>query len=246
MPYRRLPTTDKARLRALNSAAKMAAVKIKAKLAFSQKTLEELAEVKTSFENTLKQHKTDLRIFSDKNKDYKVALEKARIYISHFIQVLFMCVEREEIKVEALEFYGLQDTKMKVPSMNTGSELMEWGTKVIDGDQKRLLKGGSAIYNPSIALVKIKFQEFRDAAFYQQNLKKNLERSKGKMEELRTSTNEFISRLWTEIEENLTSDSPKHKRQLAHDYGIVYVFRRKEKKTLKPDDLQTDLLFDFG
>jgi hypothetical protein len=66
------------------------------------------------------------------------------------------------------------------------------------------------------------------------------------MQELRKSTNEFISQLWNEVEEGITADLPKHKRQIAQDYGLVYIFRRKEKKKLTDKDLQRDLLFDFA
>jgi hypothetical protein len=66
------------------------------------------------------------------------------------------------------------------------------------------------------------------------------------MQELRKSTNDFISELWNEIEEGIKTDNPKHKRQVAQDYGIVYIFRRKEKRKLTDKELQRDLLFDFA
>jgi hypothetical protein len=66
------------------------------------------------------------------------------------------------------------------------------------------------------------------------------------MQDLRKQTNDFISQLWNEIEEGITTDIPKHKRQIAQEYGIVYIFRRKEKKTLTSKELQCDLLFDFA
>ena len=88
-------------------------------------------------------------------------------------------------------------------------------------------------------------EKYRDIAIFMQNLRKITARSYDRMKEMRKSTNDFISQLWNEVEENLKSDTPKHKRQLAQEYGIVYIFRRKEKKKLKSEDLQTDLLFDF-
>lgn len=81
---------------------------------------------------------------------------------------------------------------------------------------------------------------------YMQNLKRNTTRSYEKMQELRKSTNDFISSLWTEIEENIVTDDPKHKRQLAQEYGLVYIFRRKEKKSLTSKELQRDLIFQFS
>ena len=66
------------------------------------------------------------------------------------------------------------------------------------------------------------------------------------MQKLRKVTNDFISKLWTEIEESIEAESPKVKRQLAQEYGIVYVFRRNEKKKLSAEEMQTDLLFEFA
>jgi hypothetical protein len=97
MPYRRLPTTDKARIRTLEAALKKTAQKNKGKLAISNPLIEELQIVKTNFENTLIQYKLDIKIQAQKNQDYKIAKEKARMYISHFIQVLFLTSERGEI-----------------------------------------------------------------------------------------------------------------------------------------------------
>jgi len=245
MPYRRLPTTDKARLRALEAASKKTNTTPSGKLAFTYKTVEELRVVKSKFENLLKQYEQNIKIQSEKNQDYKTAMEKARMYVSHFIQVLFLTSERGEIN-GGIKYYGLEKFEGKVPPLNTEEELLFWGNKVIDGEQKRLQNGGSAIYNPSIALVKIKLEEFRDAAMYQQNLKRNTSRTYDKMQEMRKSTNDFISQMWNEIEENIKSDIPKHKRQLAQEYGIVYIFRRKEKKVLNPKELQRDLLFEFA
>ncbi len=245
MPYRRLPTTDKARLRAMDAALKMASKKETGKLAFSLPALEELNLVKMNFANGLKQYEADIHLQSEKSKDYKAAFEKANLYVSHFIQVLYMTIERGELKEEVLANYGLTGLEGKTPPLNTEEGLLEWGNNLISGEKKRMQKGGSPIYNPSIALVKVNVENFHDAAVYQNNLKKNTARSFEKMQKLRHSTNEFISKLWNEIEENVGGGSPKHKRQRAQEYGIVYVFRRNEKKKLKSDDLQTDLLFDF-
>jgi hypothetical protein len=232
-------------MRALEAASKKANTTPAGKLAFSYKTIEELRTVKNKFENLLKLYEQNIKIQSEKNQDYKIAMEKARMYVSHFIQVLFLTSERGEIN-GGIKYYGFENFEGKVPPLNTEEELLFWGNKVVEGEQKRIQSGGSAIYNPSIALVRIKLEEFKDAAMYQQNLKRNTSRTYDKMQELRKSTNDFISQMWNEIEENIKTDVPKHKRQLAQEYGIVYIFRRKEKKVLNPKELQRDLLFEFA
>ena len=246
MPYRRLPTTDKARLRAIQYALNAASKKDPGKLAYSKHTLYELNNIRNTFESILKQYESDLKTESEKNSTYRAAFTKARLYVSHFIQTLYMCIEREELKNEILDFYGLSGLENKLPALNTEEELLSWGWKVVNGEQKRLQKGGNAVYNPSIALVKAKLEDFEEAAVFQQNLKKNTQRSLARMKEIRRLTNDFISKLWAEIEQNLGNAPSQQRRQRAQEYGIVYIFRRKEKKKLKHEGIQVDLLFDFS
>jgi len=231
-------------MRALEAAIQKTAFK-NGKVAISTKSIEELQSVKSKFENLLTHYEMNIQIQSDKNHEYKAAMDKARMYVSHFIQVLFLTSERGEIN-GGIKYYGLGEFDGKVPSLNTEEEILFWGNKVVEGEQKRIQNGGSAIYNPSIALVRIKVEEFKDAAIFQQNLKRNTTRTYNAMQDLRKITNDFISQLWTEIEEGIDLDVPKHKRQVAQEYGIVYIFRKKEKKTLTSKELQRDLLFDFA
>lgn len=245
MPYRRLPTTDKARIRAMEAALNIAAERNDGDLAFSKNTLFELKNIKSSFENHHKHHELDLKIETEKGAEYKVAYERAKLYVSHFIQVLYMNIEREELKEEVLSFYGLQDYNNKVPPLNSEKEVLEWGQKLIRGEQQRLQKGGSPVYNPSVALVRVRVESFNELAIFQHNLKRNSLRSYEKLQQLRKSTNEFISRLWTEIEDSMADMEAQQKRQHCQEYGIVYVFRRNEKKKMKSEGIQVDLSFDF-
>jgi len=246
MPYRRLPTTDKARIRALDAAIKPGEKNGVEKLALSGYTYQELKQVKSRFESTLLQYDADMQKQSQKHKEYKTLMDKASMYISHFVQALYMTVEREEIKAETLKFYELDPLNGKIPPLNTEADILKWGKIIIEGERKRIQNGGSPIYSPSIALVKIKLQDFEDIAIFMQNMKKISARSFDRMKDARISTNDFISKMWNEIEEHVSSDSPKHKRQQAQEYGIVYVFRRKEKKKLRAADLQVDLLFEYA
>lgn len=235
MPYRRLPTTDKARLRALETALnKVNQISVNA-IPFANHSIEDLQHVKSQFENTLRHYELNIQQQAENNKKYKAAYETARLYLSHFIQVLLFASERGEIN-GGIKYYGkLREFDGRVPPLNSEREILEWGKIIVDGEQRRVREGGSAIYSPSIALVKFKLEEFDDAAVFQQNLKRNTLRAFEKMQQLRKSTNEFIAQLWTDIEEHLETEagSPEQKRKLAAEFGVVYVLRRKERKLLE-------------
>ena len=92
----------------------------------------------------------------DNSQKFSEYTKKARLYISHFIQVLNFCIARGELKPSARTFYGLDENSSKVPSLLTEQDLLQWGEKIIAGEQNRISNGGgNPIYCPSIALVKV-------------------------------------------------------------------------------------------
>ncbi|MFH1001173.1 MAG: hypothetical protein V1783_10075 [Bacteroidota bacterium] len=245
MPYRRLPTTDQARKRALEKALEIGSLKNSVDLAFSQITLEKLRTFYPTFEKELNNYKSNLELQVQKNKDYCEILRKARLYISHFIQVLNLAIARDEIENEAREFYSLGKDDSSVPPLNLESEISLWGEQIVEGEKARIRKGGNPLYSPSIALVKVHFSAFQDAFFLQKTLQSNTSKSLERVAEMRDTADELIKNLWNEIELHYQFLSPKHKRQKAKDYGIVYIYRRNELKKLNPEELQTDLVFEM-
>ena len=245
MPYRRLPTTDQARKRAMEKALEMGSLKIPVELAFSQQTLEKLRTFYPTFEKALNNYKTNLEVQVQKNKDYGEIVRKTRLYISHFIQVLNLAIARDEIETDAREYFGLGNDDSSVPPLNLESELITWGEQIIEGEKTRIRKGGNPIYSPSIALVKVHFSEFHEAYLMQKTLQSNTSGALERVAEMRETADGLIRDLWNEIELHYQYLSPKHKRQKAKDYGIVYIYRRNELKRLNPEELQTDLVFEL-
>lgn len=245
MPYRRLPTTDQARRRAMKQALEMGNNTNPEKLAFSQKTFEKLQSFSTAFENAIINYKSSLDFQVLKNKDYSEIVRKARLYISHFIQVMNLAIAREELQPKDREYYGLGIDDNNVPPLNLESEIANWGTNIIEGEQKRMSKGGNPIYSPSIALVKVHFSAFQEAYHTQKTLQANTIRALEKVAEMRENADYLIRDLWNEIELKYQYLSPKHKRQKAKDYGLVYIYRRNELKKANPEELQTDLIFEM-
>ncbi len=173
------------------------------------------------------------------NKSKQVAASKqvaesgrvARLYVSHYIQVFNMCIARGEIKPEARRLMGLQDDDNTVPDLSTDASLIEWGHRVIDGEEKRMSSvGGNRIYNPSIALVKVKLQIFEDNYNKHRDLLSTSVKYHGKLDEARQKADELILKVWNEVEAKYQPIDTDEKRNLCQQCGVVYFYRPQERQ----------------
>lgn len=227
MPYRRLPNTDQARLRSLKTAITMGQSKEQEHLAFSERSLNRLRAFYTNFETTLIHHKLARTQQEKSSNAYLATVKKARLYLSHFIQVLNFAIQRGDMKSSVREFYGFSDKKS--PSLIMDSEVLEWGKKIIEGEHLRINHGGNPLYNPSIAVVKVKFDQFIDAYHFQKTLQNNTARWTLKVAELRKDADEIILNIWNEVEEKYSGLPDELKREKAMEYGLTYVYRPLER-----------------
>jgi len=242
MPYRRLPNTDQARLRALHAAVIAGQKKSPEELAFSSKTLTRLRAFYTTFETTIIHHKLARQQQEKNSSTYQEIVRKARLYLSHFVQILNFAIQRGDMKPDVRKYYGIDEDK-KTPSFLLDSEVLEWGKKIIEGDHQRILHGGNPIYNPSIALVKVKFDQFLDAYHFQKTLQNNTARWTSKVVELRNEADEIILDIWNEVEEHFAGLPDDLKREKAVEYGLTYVYRPMEKIRIDSKAVQTTLVF---
>jgi hypothetical protein len=155
----------------------------------------------------------------------------ARLYISHFIQVLNLAALRMEIKPAQKNYYGLQPNVHNVPDLISETALMEWGEKIIVGEMKRTSEGGIPIYNPTIAKVKVRYDIFVESNERQKNLQRLTAESLEDVTLMRPQVDELILDAWNQIEDYYKDVPDVDKRlDLCREYGIVYYYRAGEKK----------------
>ncbi len=231
MPYRRLPNTDKARLRALQTALNLGEELEGGALAFSNKTFAEIKSFLPYFSKIYQEYHTTIQRENEAAHGYQSKVRMARMYVSHFIQVLNLTVQRNEIKAAQQSLYGLEPGTRAVPDLISEEDLLKWGDAAILGEQKRLSSGGAALYNPSIAKVKVHFEIFKDAHYRQQIHRKSTGRLHDQMSELRVKADKLIQTLWNEIEAHFSAIEDKAE-QMARcsEFGVVYYLRKSEKK----------------
>ncbi len=228
MPYRRLPNTDKARLKALKIAFSRGKELPPFKLAFSQKSNQRLQSFLNRYENAMSFYNQNFIKQTNKNRQYLASMKKARMYISHFIQVVNMSIMRGEMQSEIRKYFGLNLNESRIPSLNTENDIIYWGEKLIKGEAQRILGGAAPVTNPTIAIVKVRYETFMEAYHYQKTLQKNTARTQEELTKLRKEADNIILSMWNEVEDSFKDLPDDLRREKAREYGIVYVYRKNE------------------
>ena len=244
MPYRRLPNTDLARLHALQYALRRAQEADYTEQVLPYKMQSDIQRFLVPFENAVMQSKDNYTSKVNANKQYRHVVQNARMYISHFIQVLNLAVIRGEIKKEQKLLYGLDPHQHVVPDLSTDEFLLEWGKKIIEGEQKRMANGGFPIYNPAINKVKVHYDIFcehqRQHMFHQQNT----ERVQGDLEPMRAQADEIIIDIWNRVEDHYKNLLPYAKLMKCQLYGVIYYYRKGERKLSAESDRELQRIRD--
>lgn len=235
MPYRRLPNTDVARHKALSTAYSLGREFPPFKLAFSQSTFQRTQSFLPTFEKAMYETKQSFSNQIKKNKDYVKVLKKSKIYISHFVQVINMAILRGDLPHSEKAYFGINDDLNKIPVLNSESDVIKWGEKLIHGEDLRKAKGLSPITNPTIAIVRVRYEQFLDGYKFQKTLQKNYQRSQEYLASKRKEADDIILNIWNEVENKFAGLGENEKRAEAQKYGVSYVYRSNEKnKVINP------------
>ena len=230
MPYRRLPNTDLARVRALKTFLE----KVDSLAVYDYAvTLQTIGAVRSFLPKLDRAQRSYAEAVSRQSQAGRIHLshvKMVRLYISHFIQVLNMSVIRGEIKPAARQLYGLNVHSNNLPDLTAEASLEEWGRKVIAGEQRRLSQGGVPIYNPTIAKVKVHYDIFKESYDLQHGYQATTARFLDQVVALRVEADRLILDVWNQVEAHFASEPSAARRlDLCRSYGVVYYYRTGEK-----------------
>lgn len=234
MPYRRLPNTDQARIRALKAVVAKADTYDAYNGPVSLKTLFHAKNFLAKFEVAQSYYAACYERQSQAGRKHQAKVKSARLYISHFIQVLNLAVIRSEVRIAHKAYYGLEQNNHNVPDLSSESALAEWGRKIVDGESKRISQGGTPIYNPTIAKVKVHYDIFMDSYEQQKALQSLTARSLDALSSMRAEADELILDIWNQVEKKYEGVTPNEKRlDLCRDFGLIYYYRTGEKQKVE-------------
>lgn len=228
MSIKRPPETDVERIDILRAALEQDELTEAEDKVISIMEVQALRNFLTSFEGAnfnLKQ-----AIIDKKNAIilYEERFKNVQLYISHFIQVLFMTVFRNEIRSESLPLYGFRENNPELPDLSTEEALLKWGEKLMLGETERMYRGGIPLYNPAIAKVKVHYELFKEAIYSLAIYEKNITRLGNNMSDLRTKADELILDIWDKVEKRY-SRAPLSEQNLQFKaYKIQFSYRKGE------------------
>jgi hypothetical protein len=198
------------------------------KMAYSAKTVVRLQKFFPLFEHSIQLHRQALASQNKKSKDYNEVERKARVYLTHFVRVMNMAITRGDLPVETRAYYGLATNESTVPSLTTENELISWGRRIIEGEELRIRKGASPITNPTIAVVKVRFENFFETYNNHKALaKKTLDYSERAIE-MRREADEIILQIWNDVEATHSTLPEDVRKRECEEYGMIYFYRKNE------------------
>lgn len=228
MPYRRLPNTDNARIKALRTAIDQSNTGSRILVSLN---LPGAKSMLLNFESAQKLYRESLKRQASENIKFQKYIKNARLYISHFIQVLNLCIIRGEMKKDQKAFYKIDTDNYTVPDLSSNDAIITWGENIIKGEQQRIARGGAPIYNPTIARVNVAYSQFKDAYFTQKTYQTTTARQLEMLARQREDIDKTLCSIWDGIESEFADLKPAERLVKCKEYGVVYYLRKGEKET---------------
>ncbi len=235
MPYRKQPNTDAARISSLEKIIAKNNTYHNSKLVIEYKYTQQAEVMLHHFRQAYGMYNQSYDSLLRSSKQYGIDLRITRMYVSHFMTVLNMCFMRKEIKHEYKSLYQFdEDMQFPHPDLGDGATVLEWGKKIIEGEQARISRGGTPIYNPTIAKVRVHYDKFTDAYRSKKTQEANTDRFLLKLKEMRPQVDSLISQIWDVIEKAYSQEEPTKSYKLNESFGISYEYEKEDIKEIKP------------
>lgn len=239
MPYRRLPNTDRSRLKALKTLLDNNDIYMARDRFLEWKDINQARTAYDTLLTAVGQYEVDKKAQWRSGARIEQLQQRAYMYLSHFVQVLLMGIARGEIKRHMLGLYGMEKDAVMMPFDNSISAILEWAPRIISGEKQRIKNGGRPIYNPTIGMVETHFDIFSEAYQKQLALRKRTADMEKRLKELRPDINALILRIWDQVEAHFSreGDLVADRVEECQKFGIRYYMRRKEKR-MKNEELR--------
>ena len=152
---------------------------------------------------------------------------KARMFISHYIQVLFFAIERGVYPNLVKGYFGLDGNQTELPNLGMESDIITWGDNIKNGEATLVANSYAPMVNPSAAEVDAELVEFKTARGTQSAKVEAFDTESEDVAALLPEARELVIDIWDEVEFTYRKEDFPSKRANCRLYGVVYSSRTK-------------------
>jgi hypothetical protein len=173
------------------------------------------------------------------DKTYTDLLKKAKLFVVHYYQVMFLAIERGELQATITSYYGL-NYPFDLPKIETDEDLICQSKILFDGDSRRIGDGGKYFANPNIGTVKVWVDKFMEAYQVKTN-KFNVKQAEiENIENIRKETDEIIEGIFQKLCNNFAELSFEEQQQEFLKFGIEIEEGENPLKGIIKDEIKPD------
>lgn len=220
---RRLPKSNTARYLALEAAKRKSDTLVPANNILSPNTISRLNSFYVAYKDATEARTAALGTQTSATDAANQNRSNTRTYISHFIQVFNLGIERKKYIAEHRSFYGLGINNNAVPPLTSEADILLWGNNLITGDPERISAGGAPMDNPDIAELSVVYNKMLLSIDQQSIQKDSYDKAQEALDALNPEADKLILRIWNEIDTAYDDLEAPSRRRKAREWGVVYI-----------------------
>ncbi len=192
-------------------------------VAFSKITLEKVRLFNPKFKTEVGERIDALENQTSVTSEKVAVRNQLVMNMSHFVQVLNQTIDRGIFKATDRNFYGIDTNDNSVPTLYNEADIEKWAMQFVEGDEKRVRKGGVPMGFPSANELKEKYNAFVALDEKQSDTKSKYDKEQEDVMNLMDEARFIVRNIWDEVEFAYRYEDASSKRRKCREYGVVYV-----------------------
>ena len=169
---------------------------------------------------TKSQAETNQAVQSAQNDQAKAT---AKTWVSHYLQVLNLGVQRGIYDASHRLLYSLDVSSNALPELTKEDDILTWCRNIKTGEEDRVSRGGAPMSNPTADEVEVHHQVFRTTNGQMSNFKLDLENAQREVNDVRARVDKVIKKVWDELAAYYDEDDNATMREKCREWGVVFV-----------------------
>jgi len=234
MPYREIPKSIIARNKVLEITNEKVSSTAPELWAISTETQTALSVLYAKFRSEVAERQEQYAKQADATETENAQQNVVHQFVSHFVRVFNLGVDRGKYKASDRLYYGLNANQSDLPKLSSEQDLLTWAKNLIEGEEKRMTGGtegekkAKPMNNPTIGEVQTELDKYIALRNVQSEEKQAFDAENKDVLDMLPEIDDLIRDIYDEVEFYYRKETAANKRKLAREWGVVYVSRSGE------------------